>query len=93
MLVERSSRAVGHERTASAGEMVSAFAEENGLATIVGTTTPGRLLSGSAYEVGHGNILGLPFDGRAGREEIIFTSMHAGMPSSRASALRVAGSC
>jgi C-terminal processing protease CtpA/Prc len=40
--------------------MVSAFAEENNLATIVGTKTPGRLLSGSAYKVGHGYILGLP---------------------------------
>jgi carboxyl-terminal processing protease len=49
-----------NEHTASAGEMVSAFAEENNLATIVGTTTPGRLLSGSAYKVGHGYILGLP---------------------------------
>jgi carboxyl-terminal processing protease len=44
----------------SAGEMVSAFAEENKLATVVGTKTPGRLLSGSAYKVGHGYILGLP---------------------------------
>ena len=44
----------------NAGEMVSAFAEENNLATIVGTKTPGRLLSGSAYKVGHGYILGLP---------------------------------
>jgi len=34
--------------------------EENNLATIVGTKTPGRLLSGSAYKVGHGYILGLP---------------------------------
>ena len=34
------------EHTASAGEMVAAFAEENNLATIVGTKTPGRLLSG-----------------------------------------------
>jgi C-terminal processing protease CtpA/Prc len=40
--------------------MVSAFAEENNLATIVGTKTPGRLLSGSAYKVGHGYILGVP---------------------------------
>jgi len=39
---------------------VSAFAEENNLATIVGTKTPGRLLSGSAYKIGHGYILGLP---------------------------------
>jgi carboxyl-terminal processing protease len=49
-----------NEHTASAGEMVSAFAEENNLATIAGTKTPGRLLSGSAYKVGHGYILGLP---------------------------------
>jgi len=49
-----------NEHTASAGEMVSAFAEENNLATIVGTQTPGRLLSGTAYKVGHGYILGLP---------------------------------
>jgi carboxyl-terminal processing protease len=49
-----------NEHTASAGEMVSAFAEENNLSTIVGTKTPGRLLSGSAYKVGHGYILGLP---------------------------------
>jgi C-terminal processing protease CtpA/Prc len=49
-----------NEHTASAGEMVSAFAEENSLATIVGTKTAGRLLSGSAYKVGHGYILGLP---------------------------------
>jgi len=40
--------------------MVSAFAEENNLAVIVGTNTPGRLLGGSAFKVGHGYILGLP---------------------------------
>lgn len=49
-----------NEHTASAGEIVSGFAEENNLATIVGTKTPGRLLSGGAYKVGHGYILGLP---------------------------------
>jgi len=49
-----------NEHTASAGEMVSAFAEENNLAVIVGTKTPGRLLSGGAFKVGHGFILGLP---------------------------------
>ena len=52
-----------NEHTASAGEMVSAFAEENKLATIVGTKTPGRLLSGGAFKVGHGYILGLPVAG------------------------------
>jgi C-terminal processing protease CtpA/Prc len=40
--------------------MVSAFAEENNLAVITGTKTPGRLLSGSAFKVGHRYILGLP---------------------------------
>ena len=49
-----------NEHTASAGEMVSAFAEENNLAIMVGTRTPGRLLSGGAFKVGHGYILGLP---------------------------------
>jgi len=49
-----------NEHTASAGAMVSAFAEENNLAVIVGTKTPGRLLTGSAFKVGHGYILGLP---------------------------------
>jgi carboxyl-terminal processing protease len=49
-----------NEHTASAGEMVSAFAEENNLAIIVGTKTPGRLLSGGAFKVGGGYILGLP---------------------------------
>ena len=41
-----------NEHTASAGEMVGAFAEENKLATIVGTRTPGRLLSGGALRSG-----------------------------------------
>lgn len=49
-----------NQQTASAGEMVAAFAAENRLATIVGTKTPGRLLSGNTFKVGHGYILGLP---------------------------------
>src|SRR5208282_2644780 len=49
-----------NEHTASAGEMVAAFTEENQLATIVGTKTPGRLLSGSAFKAGFGYIVGLP---------------------------------
>jgi len=40
--------------------MVAAFTEENQLATIVGTKTPGRLLSGSALKAGFGYIVGLP---------------------------------
>jgi len=49
-----------NEHTASAGEMVAAFADENKLATIVGTKTPGRLLSGSAFKAGFGYIVGVP---------------------------------
>jgi C-terminal processing protease CtpA/Prc len=49
-----------NHHTTSAGEMIAAFAKENNLATIVGTTTAGRLLSGSIFKVGHGYILGLP---------------------------------
>jgi carboxyl-terminal processing protease len=40
--------------------MVAAFAQENGLASIVGTKTPGRLLSGSAFKAGFGYMVGLP---------------------------------
>jgi carboxyl-terminal processing protease len=49
-----------NEHTSSAGEMVAAFAQENQLATIVGTKTAGRLLSGTTFRVGPGYILGLP---------------------------------
>ena len=49
-----------NEHTSSAGEMVAAFAQENGLASIVGTKTPGRLLSGSAFKAGFGYMVGLP---------------------------------
>ena len=48
-----------NEHTASAGEMVAAFAQENKLATIVGTRTAGRLLSGDRFNLGHGYLLGL----------------------------------
>lgn len=49
-----------NQHSASAAEMVAAFARENQLATIVGTKTPGRLLSGGTFKVGHGFVLGLP---------------------------------
>jgi len=49
-----------NEHSASAAEMLAAFAAENNLAKIVGTKTAGRLLSGSAFRVGHGYILVLP---------------------------------
>src|SRR2546427_1206911 len=49
-----------NEHTASAGEMVAAFAEENKLTTIIGAKTAGRLLSGSAFKAGVGYIVGVP---------------------------------
>jgi carboxyl-terminal processing protease len=52
-----------NEHTSSAGEMVAAFAKENRLATIVGTKTPGRLLSERSFRVGFGYILVLPTAG------------------------------
>jgi len=49
-----------NEHTASASEMVAAFAAENQLATIVGTKTAGRLMAASAFKVGFGYRVALP---------------------------------
>jgi carboxyl-terminal processing protease len=49
-----------NEHSASAAEMLAGFAQENKLATIVGTKTAGRLLSGRAFNIGEGYMLGLP---------------------------------
>jgi carboxyl-terminal processing protease len=49
-----------NEHSASASEMVAAFAAENGLATIIGTKTAGRLMAASAFKVGFGYRLALP---------------------------------
>jgi C-terminal processing protease CtpA/Prc len=49
-----------NEHSASASEMVAAFAAENALATIVGTKTAGRLMAASAFKVGCGYRLALP---------------------------------
>lgn len=46
--------------TASAAEMIVAFARENNLATIVGEKTAGRLLSATSIKVGKGFRLALP---------------------------------
>jgi len=46
--------------TASAAEMIVAFARENNLATIVGEEIAGRLLSATSVKVGHGFRLALP---------------------------------
>ncbi len=49
-----------NEHSASAAEMVAAFAQENRLATLVGTKTAGRLVAASAFKVGHGYRVALP---------------------------------
>ena len=49
-----------NEHTVSAGEMVAAFARENGLAKIVGTETAGRLIPGSGVKVGEGYMVIMP---------------------------------
>ena len=46
--------------TASAAEMIVAFARENNLATIIGEKTAGRLLSATSVKVGNGFRLALP---------------------------------
>lgn len=49
-----------NRHTASAAEMIVAFARENKLATIVGEKTAGRLLSATSVKVGNGFRLALP---------------------------------
>lgn len=49
-----------NRHTASANEMLVAFAKENRLAILVGEATPGRLLSGNKFKVGYGYWLALP---------------------------------
>ena len=46
--------------TASAAEMIVAFARENDLATIIGEKTAGRLLSATSVKVGKGFRMALP---------------------------------
>ena len=48
------------EHTAGAAEMVAQFAQENGLATIVGMKTPGRLMTRRASKLGFGYRLVIP---------------------------------
>jgi C-terminal processing protease CtpA/Prc len=46
--------------TSSANEILVSFAREHKLATIVGESTPGRLLSGEKFRLPHGYWLSLP---------------------------------
>lgn len=49
-----------NEHSASASEMVAAFASEYKLAHLVGTQTPGKLVAASSFKVGHGYRVALP---------------------------------
>jgi C-terminal processing protease CtpA/Prc len=49
-----------NRHTASAAEMIVAFARENNLANIIGEKTAGKLLSATSVKVGHGFRLALP---------------------------------
>jgi C-terminal processing protease CtpA/Prc len=49
-----------NEHTTGAAEMVTLFAKENSLATIVGAKTPGRLISRTGTKVGAGYQLVFP---------------------------------
>jgi C-terminal processing protease CtpA/Prc len=49
-----------NEHSASAAEMVAAFASEYGLATLVGVKTAGRLVAASSFTVGFGYRVALP---------------------------------
>ena len=42
-----------NEHTTGAAEMLVQFAQENGLGTVVGNKTPGRLVSRSAFKIGN----------------------------------------
>ena len=49
-----------NEHSASAAEMVAAFASEYGLATLVGVKTAGRLVAASSFKMGFGYRVALP---------------------------------
>ena len=60
-----------NEHTLSAGEMVAAFAQENGLARIVGSQTGGQVLGGANFSVGQGSCFGSPLPrGTRGRARL-----------------------
>lgn len=49
-----------NEHTTGAAEMLAQFVQENGLGTIVGNKTPGRLVSRSAFKIGHDYRIVIP---------------------------------
>jgi carboxyl-terminal processing protease len=49
-----------NEHSTGAAEMVTQFAKENALATIIGSKTPGHLVSRSAFKIGNGYRITIP---------------------------------
>jgi C-terminal processing protease CtpA/Prc len=49
-----------NEHTTGAAEMLAQFVQENRLGTIVGSKTPGRLVSRSAFKIGHDYRIVIP---------------------------------
>ena len=49
-----------NQHSASASEMIAAFAAENGLAAIVGEKTAGRVVGANSFKVGSGYRVALP---------------------------------
>jgi C-terminal processing protease CtpA/Prc len=49
-----------NEHTTGAAEMLAQFVQENGLGTIVGSKTPGRLVSRSAFKIGNDYRIVIP---------------------------------
>lgn len=52
-----------NEHTTCAAEMVALFAQERGLAPVLGVPTPGRLVSHRGFSIGHGFTLVMPTGG------------------------------
>jgi len=51
------------QSTTGAGERIAAFAQERGLAPVVGTRTAGRLICCSVYQISHGYFVRIPARG------------------------------
>ncbi len=81
--------------------MIAAFAAENGLATLVGTETAGRLIPGSGTKVGEGYTLIVPraeyitwqgrrFEGRGVKPNVSSCQLTSGHASNSDPLLEVA---
>lgn len=49
-----------NEHTTGAAEMLAQFVQENGLGTVVGSKTPGRLVARSTFKIGHDYRIVIP---------------------------------